>query len=151
MAKILKDSTAAALMDLINQSGVRGAKQPGAPRDQGGAAAVVKKSFTVTITGKIASILAGTIRTAWGNFAVAANSSLTLSGSVAWIFVQASKADLSTNSITFSNDEPINTGANWQLTLAKATSSDGGTTYSIANGDVRHDGDFTFISPINKP
>lgn len=112
-----------------------------------------KKSFTVSISGYNATILAGTIRTAWGNFAVSAVTSarpLVLTGSTAWIYVQAVKASMSAT-IQFSNSEPINTGSNWQWPLVKATSSDGGISYAIADGDIRHDGDFYFFSPINKP
>jgi hypothetical protein len=121
-------------------------------KDTGGLSAQ-PKSFAVSISGYNATIRAGSIRTAWGNFSVSAVTSaspLVLSGSTAWIYVQAVKASMSAT-IQFSNSEPINTGANWQWPLVKATSSDGGTSYSIADGDIFHDGDFYFFSPINKP
>ena len=116
-----------------------------------GVVSPVQKSFSVTINGYTASVLAGTIRVAWANYAIAATTTLALSGSTAWIYAYAVKSDLSSNGFAMSNSEPISTGSQWQWPLVKATSIDGGATYTIADGDVRHDGDFYFYSPINKP
>jgi len=109
-----------------------------------------KFSFGVTIAGNVATILAGGIHVSWANYAVG-GTSLSLSGSTAWIFVYAGKADLSSNGINFSASEPISSGENYQWPLVKATTSDGGQTYTIADGQIRHVGDFYFCSPINKP
>ena len=110
-----------------------------------------EKSLSVKIVKNVASVLAGSIRVSWGNNPISAVTTLTLSGSAVWIYVYALKSNLASNGITFSNSEPISTGANWQWPLVYATSTDGGATYTIADGGILHEGDFFFYSPINKP
>jgi len=105
---------------------------------------VKDKSFSVSWTGTIATISAGSVRFhGLSNYAVASDT-LELTTNPEWLYVYHVK-DHSDTGFGQSSTEPTSTGTQWRWPLVKLEKV--GSSY-IRNDPICHDGDINVLLPI---
>lgn len=96
----------------------------------------VAQTFDIALSGNVATVQAGSIRTETANYDVASDT-VTLTGSTEWVYVYHDK-DHGQSGISHSATEPVSNATRWYWTLAKYTATAG--VYA-QDGAIRHRGD----------